>query len=233
MTAPLTTDQLAALRGLSTCTVANAVETFETRLRNEGFTDASIRALFPRMQPVVGYAMTVKIRCSSPPTGSHIYLEHTDWWNAVLKCPAPRILVLQDVDPQPGLGALVGEVHANILKTLGCVGVVTNGAVRDLPALDQLGFAAFAGGVAVSHAYAHLVELGTPVEIGGLKIESGDLLHADCHGVIGIPAKIAGEVPAVAARMIARERELIAMCKADADVEQLRSEVRKLRSAPV
>jgi regulator of RNase E activity RraA len=233
MSVSLTSDQLETLRGFSTCAVANAIETFETRLRNAGFSARGIRAMFPQQNPIVGYAVTVKIRCSSPPPEGHSYLEHTDWWNQILKSPAPRIVVIEDVDPQPGLGALVGEVHANILKALGCVGVVTNGAVRDLPALDALGFAAFAGGVSVSHAYAHLVEIGTPVEIAGLKIESGDLLHGDCHGVISIPTKLAGEIPAVAARMIAREKELKSLCKPGVNVEELRSAVRKLRNVPV
>jgi regulator of RNase E activity RraA len=229
---PLTPDQLEALRGLSTCAVTNAIETFETRLRNEGFAGGGIRAMVPEQKPVVGYAVTVKIRCSSPPPEGHIYLEHTEWWNQILKSPAPRIVVIEDVDPQAGLGALIGETHANILTALGCVGVVTNGAVRDLPALEALDFAAFASRIAVSHAYAHVVELGTAVEIAGLKIESGDLLHGDCHGIVSVPTKIAGEIPAVAARMMERERELISLCKPDVNVEELRAEVRKLRSEP-
>jgi 4-hydroxy-4-methyl-2-oxoglutarate aldolase len=233
MQTSLTAEQLQALRSLSTCTVANAIETFETRLRNEGFSSSGVRAIFPQQKPIVGYAVTVKIRCSSPPPVGHNYLERTEWWDAFAKQPRPRIVVIEDVDPQPGLGALVGEVHANILKALGCVGVVTNGAVRDLPALEALGFAAFASRIAVSHAYAHIVELGTPVEVAGLKIETGDLLHGDCHGVILIPSKIAAEVPAVAARMIAREKELISLCKPDGDVEELRSAIRKFRSTPV
>lgn len=233
MSPALSPDQLEALRGLSTCAVANAIENFEGRLRNEGFSGPGIRAMFPEQKPVVGYAVTVKIRSSSPPPEGHIYLEHTEWWNQILKSSAPRIVVIEDVDPQVGIGALVGEVHANILKALDCVGVVTNGAVRDLPALHAMGFAAFAGGVSVSHAYAHLVEIGTPVEIAGLKIESGDLLHADCHGVISVPPHIVGEIPAVAARMIAQEKELKSLCKPGVNVEELRSMVRKLRNAPV
>jgi 4-hydroxy-4-methyl-2-oxoglutarate aldolase len=233
MEALLTPDQLQALRQLSTCTVANAIETFETRLRNEGFVGAGVRAMFAQQKPVVGYAVTLKIRCSSPPPTGHNYLEHTQWWDAILKYPGPLLVVIEDVGPQSGLGALVGEVHANILRALGCVGVVTNGAVRDLPALESLGFAAFASRAAVSHAYAHLVEMGTPVEIAGLKIQPGDLLHGDCHGLISIPPGLAPEIPAVAARMMAREKELISLCKPDADIEALRSAVRKFRSAPV
>lgn len=213
--------------------MANAIETFETRLRNEGFCGLGIRAMFPQQKPVAGYAVTVKIRCSSPPPEDHNYLEHTDWWSEIQKQPGPRIVVIEDVDAQSGLGALVGEVHANILNSLGCVGVVTNGAVRDLPALEALGFAAFASRVAVSHAYAHIVELGTPVEIAGLKIQPGDLLLGDCHGVISIPLKIAAEIPETAARMIAREKEVISLCKPDGQVEELRSAIRKFRSAPV
>ena len=95
--------------------------------------------------------------------------------------------------------------------------------------VEALGFAAFAGGIAVSHAYAHIVEIGMPVEIAGLKIETGDLLHGDCHGVISIPTEIAAEVPAVAARMLAREKEVISLCKPDGNVRRIRSAIRKFR----
>ncbi len=128
------------------------------------------------------------------------------------------MVVIEDVDPQVGLGALVGEVHANILKSFGLrrSGDKWSGA-RFACALEAAGFAAFAGGISVSHAYAHMVEIGMPVEIAGLKIETGDLLHADCHGVISIPTKIAAEVPAVAVRMIAREKEVNSLCKPDGE----------------
>jgi 4-hydroxy-4-methyl-2-oxoglutarate aldolase len=233
MESALTPEQLEALRGLSSCTVANAIETFGTRLRNEGFTGPGIVPIFPKLKPVTGYAVTVKIRSSSPPAVGHNYVEHTEWWNEILKSPAPRIVVIEDVDPQPALGALVGEVHANIFKALGCVGVLTNGAVRDLPALEALEFVAFASRVAVSHAYAHIVEMGSPVEIGGLKINPGDLLHCDCHGVISVPAQHAAAIPQVAVKMLAREKELIGLCHPEPDLDALRTAIRKFRSSPV
>jgi len=122
-------------------------------------------------------------------------------------------MVLQDVDRVQGVGALVGEVHATIAQALHCVGCVTNGAVRDLPAVEAMGFHLFAGSVAVSHAYAHIVEFGEPVEIGGLKILSGDLIHGDRHGVHTIPLSIAPEIPRIAAELLCEERELIAFCR--------------------
>jgi regulator of RNase E activity RraA len=156
----LTDTQLAEFEKLGTCAVANAIETFGVRLRNEGFTDASIRCLIPRPKPMVGYAMTARIKCSNPPKDGHAYVDRTDWWNYAQSISAPRVVVIQDVDEKPGTGSLVGEVHAGILMALGCSGVVTNGAVRDVPALEKAGFHVFAGSLAVSHAYAHIVEFG-------------------------------------------------------------------------
>ena len=108
--------------------------------------------------------------------------------------PKPRVIVLQDADHEPGLGAFVGEIHATIGLALNCVGCVTNGAVRDLPAVEATGFQLFARHVSVSHAYAHITEFGEPVEIDGLKISSGDLLFGDLHGVLSIPLSIAAQV---------------------------------------
>lgn len=209
----LTDELLAALRQLDTCTVANAVEDFETRLRNEGFTNASIRCLFGHLPPLVGYAVTARIRCSSPHPAGHHYFDRTDWWQHVLKTPAPRVVVLQDIDVSPGFGSFLGEVHISILKALGCVGAVTNGGVRDLPAVAALQFPLFAGSVAVSHAYAHFVDFGSEVEIGGLKINSGDLLHGDQHGLVSIPHQIAPKLPAVARRLRAKEQGIVALCQ--------------------
>ena len=231
MKAILTSEQLEILRRLDACTVANAIETFHERLRNEGFADNSVRCQFPHLTPMLGYAATVKVRGSAPPTASSNYADRTDWWDYILSLPTPRVVVVQDVATKVGLGSLLGAVHVNILRALGCAGAVTNGAVRDLPAAEKLGFQLFAGSVSVSHAYVHIVEFGTPVEIGGLKIQSGDLLHGDLHGVQTIPASIAGKIPYAAAEIIAREQELIAFCQSkDFSVEKLREAVTKDRS---
>ncbi|HXT38425.1 MAG TPA: RraA family protein [Candidatus Angelobacter sp.] len=231
MNAPLTLDQLEAIRRLDACTLANAIETFHERLRNEGFVDHNIRCLFPRLQPMVGYAATVKIRGSAPPTAGGAYPDRTDWWDYIASLPTPRVVVVQDVATRPGLGSLVGAVHMNILRALRCVGVVTNGSVRDIPAAENAGFHFFAGSVSVSHAYVHIVAMGEPVKIGGLKIQSGDLLHGDLHGVQSIPLDIAGRVPAVAARIAAKEQSLIALCRSPGfSLEKLRAAVSNGRS---
>lgn len=155
-----------ALRGLDACTLANAIETFTKRLRDEGFMDFTIHCLFPRLQPMLGYAATVKIRGSAPPTADGAFPDRTDWWDHIASQPAPRIVVIQDVATRPGLGALVGEAHMTILQAINCVGVVTNGSVRSLPAAERAGFHLFSGSVSVSHTYVHIIEIGTPVEIG-------------------------------------------------------------------
>ncbi len=215
--------QLAALRSLDSCTVCNAIESFEIRLRNEGFASGYIQCLFPILLPMVGYATTAQIRCSGPPPDSRTWFERTDWWDHIVSIPAPRVVVIQDLDAQPGSGALVGEVHANIFIALGCAGAVTNGAIRDLAAVQALQFPCFARHPIVSHSYAHIVSIGTPVEIGGLKVKPGDLLHGDRNGVLSIPLEIAEKLPAAAARIAEHERKLISFCRsADFSPEQLR-----------
>lgn len=228
MNSVLTPDQLEILRRLDTCTVANAIETFGERLRNEGFANSSVRCLFPELPPMVGYAATVKVRGSQPPTTDGLYEDRTDWWDYILSLPAPRVVVVQDVSTNVGLGSLLGTVHINILRALGCVGAVTNGAVRHLPSARGLEFPLFAGSISVSHAYIHIVEFGTPVEIGGLKIKPGDLLHGDLHGFQSIPLEFAGKVPLAAAQIVSREQELISLCQSENfSIEKLRAAVAK------
>lgn len=212
------------LRRLDACTVANAIETFHQRLRNEGFADGSVRCLSPQLPPMLGYAATVKVRGSSPATAGPDYQETTEWWDYLLSLPRPRVLVVQDIATRQGLGSLVGAVHMNLLQRLDCIGVVTNGSVRNIPVAMQTGFHLFAGSVTVSHAYVHIVDYGAPIEIGGLKIQSGDLLHGDLHGVQSIPLELAGQIPAAAAEIISAEREIITLCQSkEVPLETLRA----------
>ncbi len=178
--APLLTEgELDALRQFDTCMVANAIETFNVRLHNTGFTNASIRCMFEDAPPMVGYAATARLRSGEPPIVGNAFRDRGDFWNSILRIPSPRILVLEDKDDPPGRGALVGDMHAAILKALGCIGYVTNGAVRELPALRAMGIQLFAGNVAVSHAYAHIFDIGAPISVGGMEVRPGDLLHGD------------------------------------------------------
>lgn len=204
------------LTEIDTCTVSNAIEQFDVRTRNEGFVSRAAQCMFPEMAPSVGYAVTATFRSSMTPVAGRCYFDRPDWWSYVASMPEPRFVVLQDVDHVTGLGALFGELHANICVALGCCAFLTNGAVRDLPGIRAAGLQAFAGSVSVSHAYAHIVEFGQPVEIGGLRIAPGDLLHGDRHGVLSIPSQIAAEIPAVAAEMLDTEKEIINYCRSAA-----------------
>jgi 4-hydroxy-4-methyl-2-oxoglutarate aldolase len=224
----LTPEQLEILRRLDGCTVANTIEIFQKRLRNEGYADSTIRCIFPEMPPMLGYAATIKIGGSAPAFAGPNYVASTEWWDYVQSLPSPRVAVVQDVSEQPSKGSLIGAVHVNILHALNCAGVVTNGAVRNMPTAEKLGLQLFAGGVSVSHAYVHIIEFGKQVEVGGLRINSGDLLHGDMHGVQTIPLDIASEIPRAAAQIIAQDQELINLCQSkDFSLEKLRAAIAK------
>jgi regulator of RNase E activity RraA len=132
-------------------------------------------------------------------------------------------------------------MHAAILKALGCVAYVTNGAVRELPSVRKMGFQLFAGSVAVSHAYAHIFEIGTRVTVAGMDVRPGDLLHGDRHGILTVPPEIAPWIPGAADRLQQAEREIIHFCQSkDFSVAKLgeimktleeakRNEARKIR----
>jgi regulator of RNase E activity RraA len=127
------------------------------------------------------------------------------------------------LDQPIGVGAFVGEIMATVHLRLGCVGLVTNGHVRDLDEVKALGFHFFAAGACVSHAYVDLIDIGTPVKVGGLVVRTGDLLHADKHGVLIVPPEIAAEIPDAAGKIMERERRILDHCKSpDFSLEELR-----------
>ncbi|MFZ3215033.1 MAG: RraA family protein [Candidatus Acidiferrales bacterium] len=226
----ITPAQLEQLRSLSTCVVASSIETFGVRLRNTGFTDSRLHCVFKDLPPTVGYAATCRIRSSDPPMEGHSYYDRGDWWDSLLRIPPPRVVVIEDLDKPPGLGAFVGEVHANILCALGCVGLVTNGAVRDLPEIRKTGFQLFAGNVSVSHAYAHVFDFGGTIEIAGITVRPGDLIHGDVHGVQTVPLEIAARVSAKALEIMEVRRDLVAVCRSDGfSLERLHHKVQELK----
>ena len=208
----LTAQQIDDLKKITSPSVANAIETFKVRPREQGNLSSDIRARFPEMGPMVGYAVPCVIRAE------HGGLSETSVMlvlapDRVLTIPAPRVIVVHDLDDPRGQGAQWGEVQANIHRALGCVGVVTDGSVRDLDEVRALGFQFCAAHVSVSHANVHMVDFGIPIKVGGVLIKPGDLVHGDQHGVCTIPHDIAGKIPEAIAKVEADEREIISACQ--------------------
>ena len=209
MAANLTKEDLEALRKWPTCAISNGIELFNIRPRNEGSMLSEIKCQFPDMGIMIGYAVTGVITAD---TSEGRRVPPHEWWDLIQKTPGPRIVVHHDVD-RPVVGSFWGEVNGNIHKALGCAGVVTDGSVRDLDEVEEIGFQFYSSCVTVSHAYVHLVEIGTPVKVGGLWVKTGDLLMGDKHGVIKVPLEIAKDVPKACQMMEDWERKVINFCK--------------------
>ena len=201
-----------ALRKISSPSIANAIETFNVRPRNQGFMSSEIRCLFPELGPLVGRAVTAVIRAEPQPLEGH-RSSTFGWWDYVLSIPAPRVIVVHDIDEPRGQGAQWGEVQANIHKALGAVGTITDGSVRDLDEVRALGFQFAAAHVSVSHAYVHMVDFGLPVKLGGLWVKPGDLIHCDQHGAVTIPPDLVPKVADAVRRVEADERKIIEVCQ--------------------
>jgi 4-hydroxy-4-methyl-2-oxoglutarate aldolase len=207
----LDSDEIAALRRITSPTISNAIETFNVRPRGEGVSDSRIRCLFPELGAVVGYACTATIR-SSEPAPPRRSVDRADYWEYTRNAEGPTVTVVQDLSDEPG-GAYWGEVNASMHLALGSAGVITNGTVRDLAEVHEIGFHFFASGVSVSHGFAHLEEFARPVTVFGMKINSGDLVHADRHGAVLIPHEIARSIPAAASAIDRSERVIIDLCR--------------------
>ncbi len=228
MQTPLTEAELAALRALDTPTVCNALEEIDSKFRDRGFTTEPLVCPFPHLPPIVGYARTATCRSVSP--GSRSSATATDfrvaYYSYVDQGSEPKISVIQDLDGGfRGHGAFWGEVQSNVHKALGCLGVVTDGCIRDIPDWAD-GFQALAGSIKPSHAHVHPVDFGGQVMISGMIVNHGDLIHADQHGAVVIPLDVAREVPAAAARIAAKEKIVLDVAKSpDFTFEKLRAAI--------
>lgn len=218
-----------ALKKISSPSVANAIETFNVRPRNQGNMSSEIRTLFTELGPLVGYAVTAVIRAEPQPLEGH-RASTFGWWDYVLSIPAPRVIVVHDLDEPRGQGAQWGEVQANIHRALGCAGVITDGSVRDLDEVRALGFQFAAAHISVSHANVHMVDFGIPVKVGGVWIKPGDLVHLDQHGVVTIPEEIGPQIPAAIAKVEADEKKIISTCQASGfSVDKLKELYKQIR----
>jgi regulator of RNase E activity RraA len=175
------------LKRWNTPSIANALEQISRADPLKLVNLEETRDFMPEMGPMVGYAMTVVISGGDPlakkenPDNFSLYREY------LASQPSPKIVVVQDIDQPRCYGSIWGEVGANHARALGCVGTITDGAIRDLDEMKSAGFKALARRLAVSHAHCWPVSWGGEVNVFGIKIKPGQLIHADKHGFIVIP----------------------------------------------
>jgi len=217
--------ELAALGEIDTPTICNTLDILAPDYQAKGFIVEPFFCLRPEMTPIVGYARTATCRAkeASSVKGAAAMDKRFAYWAYLDEGPKPAISVVQDLDgAQAGFGAFWGEVNSNIHKSLGCLGTITNGSIRDLDAFAD-GFQAIAGLVGPSHAHVHLVDFAVDVNVLGMVVKDGDLVHADCHGAVVIPDDVARDVVKTAALQARREAVVLDACKAkDFTLEKLK-----------
>ena len=220
----LTQDDLAALGAVDTPTICNALELVAPERRAMGFTTEPLVCADPALPPIVGYARTGTIRAIAPATltAEAMRDRRGAYYEYVAQGPGPTVMVIQDIDPRPGFGAWWGEVNTTVHKALGCLGCVTNGSIRDLDMLAP-GFQLLAGEVGPSHAHVHVVDFGGAVDVHGMSVSHGDLIHADRHGAVVVPHAVARDLPGAIDLMTRREKVILDACaRADFDIDVLK-----------
>ena len=213
------------LRAFDTPTICNALEVVLPEARDGGFSTRPFVAAFPSMPPLVGFARTATIRERSKPQApaAELKARRLAYYEYVASPPGPVITVIEDLDPEPGVGAFWGEVNTTVHKGLGVLGCITNGSIRDLDMIAT-DFQLLAGLIGPSHAWVHVEAIQTDVTVHGLRVRHGDLLHADRHGAVVIPEAVVAELPLAIDLCTRREAPIIAAARqADFDVAKLRA----------
>ena len=217
--------ELEFLRSIDTPTVCNLVEIVAPQRRGHGYTVRHLHCPFPELPPIVGFARTVTFKAKDAVALGEAgdMQKRLDYLDYVAAPPLPGIMVMEDLDGEhAGYGAFWGEVQSNVHKALGCLGVVTNGSVRDIPMIAP-GFQMLAGSIVPSHAYVHVVEFGIDVTVHGMAVASGDLIHADRHGAIVVPVDKIGAMRSALEGLSAREAKIIAAARAGGGVASIKA----------
>jgi 4-hydroxy-4-methyl-2-oxoglutarate aldolase len=196
------------LKTVDSPTLSNAVETLRLQPREKGFTPLQVRCLFPELGRLCGHAVTAQVESITQmhATEERAFLE---LFKAVEDSPKPAVIAFQEIGGYGDYAAHCGEVMATAFTRLGAVGLVTDGGVRDVPEVRALRFHYFARGTVASHAHFKIVRVGVPIQILGLEIAPGDLLHGDENGLLKIPAAALVDIEKAVEQVRARERRLM------------------------
>ena len=195
------------LREYDSATVANVIELFEVRPRNCGFMHRQIKAAFPELPPMVGFASTSTCRTFAELPDREVPAV-PDLINRFEELSGPPVIVLQNLDTN-GAAANFGDVFCNSFKAFGAAGLVTDGPGRDFAGIKPLAFPVFYDGIVCAHGYMHLLDLHAPVQVGGIDVYPNDLLHGDANGVTTIPLEIAADIADASAEYAAAEAVVI------------------------
>lgn len=203
----LTPAQIDALRRIDSPTIANAIESFEIRPRVSGYVGYDIRCIFPDLPPTVAYAVTCTVDST---TEGREGIGFNALYELLAKAPKPAIVVMQDVGTDRLHSCHAGEVMSTRMKSLGAVGILTDGGLRDVREVGALGgFQYFCAGLVVSHGNPICVSVGDDLTVSGMEVRMGDLLHGDANGLVHIPDECAVDVAEAAYRIWARENETL------------------------
>jgi 4-hydroxy-4-methyl-2-oxoglutarate aldolase len=199
---------IAYLKTVDTATLANAIELLNLRPRAEGFASLELKCLFPEFGPLCGYAVTAQVETVTlgSPRTEEAYVE---LFEAVEASPKPAVLVMQEIGGDRDRATHAGEVMATIFTRLGAIGLVSDCGVRDLTAVRKIGFHYFARGAVASHATNRIVRTGVPVEITGVTVRPGDMLHADENGLITVPESGREKLHDLVDQIVSKEQKLL------------------------
>jgi 4-hydroxy-4-methyl-2-oxoglutarate aldolase len=208
MSGQLTETLIEKLLSVDSPTISNAVERFKVRSRREGFMGPQIACRFPDLGPVVGYATTCTIVDydeNHPPDPE----ERVKWLESIANSPKPALCVVKDMCHRKGWYSHWGEIMGTQVQVLGAQGIVTDGAVRDMEALHGMGMKVWSEHVVVSHGWIDVGQADIPVEVGGLVVNPGDILHADLNGIVAIPPEVLDDLPGAIDEILVNERKVI------------------------
>ncbi|MEI8611960.1 RraA family protein [Enterovibrio sp. Hal110] len=179
------------LISVDTLTVCNAIEVAQGKRGFNDFTRGTLQASAPENPAIVGYAKTAMIAALEPSRlpADDVKKLRMDYYRYMSEAPFPSLAVIEDLDFPDAIGAFWGEINTNVHKGFGLSGVLTNGVMRDLGDLPDE-FLVLAGSVGPSHGFVHIESIGEPVNVFGLNVSHGDLIHADRHGAVVIPTDI-------------------------------------------
>lgn len=210
-------DVLERLREFDTALLANTIGYIDTTPAEQYYMSGAIRSVTPELPPTVGIAFTCEVDTSTPESANAVGEDTLEGYyrqlDEIRDARLPAVWVVKCTGSRPDHECVAGEGMAYLLHSVGCRGIVTDGGVRDIQGMLKVPFAAYCRQITIHHCRLRFGTFNRPVEIGGIIVRPGEVIHANAEGVIKIPATCLATLPEAAARMRVFEEEALAVCR--------------------
>jgi regulator of RNase E activity RraA len=185
------------------------------------YTDQTLKCMYPELGRRAGLAVTCVVGLPNP---GFDRLEWADVFRAINKAGGPVVLAIKQDMPEEikRKNGLSGGNLTTAFKASGAVGAISDGPSRDIDEIRPKEFQYMLTGVTAGHGDFAIKAVNVPVNICGMDVCPGEVIHMDENGAVKFPREVLPKVLELVKKLLAGEGDMQKKVSAAAgDVEKI------------